>query len=89
MSSIPADKERLSPSTRESRDHESQGDAPGDPSEAILMLAEWMMDDLAALAESFRLDPNDLFREAVGVFAEVLGSRGTPLLPELQNRETH
>jgi len=62
---------------------EGNQDSLGDSSEAIMMLAEWMMDDLIALAESFHLDPNDLFREAVEVFVEALKEQHIEPLSEI------
>ncbi|HVB34268.1 MAG TPA: hypothetical protein VNJ52_07870 [Patescibacteria group bacterium] len=43
-----------------------------DYSEAITILTDWMLEDVVALAESFDVDPHDLFRAAVGAFSGAL-----------------
>lgn len=76
MSSSTADGGALDPTLGESLGHEGDPNSMGDSTEAILMLAEWMMDDLAALAQSFHLNPDNLFGDAVSVCVEALGKNG-------------
>lgn len=57
---------------RELKCTEDIQNAPAEWLDAIMLLADWMLADVAALADSFRINPNELFKEAVHIFAAAI-----------------